>query len=214
MRSKTPFARWAAVGAAWVLGGLASAASAQVVYNNASTAGESYARGLGDVIRSEGEYNLNSSQAAINMTQARRASIQNQQLAAQTYFDMRKMNRAYQAEERGPRPTMEQIVRMAQSGMPKELSPSQLDSISGKINWPALLNTPTYAESRKKIEDVFAKRAKYGGMAFDDEQTLWQTTNAMLEQLNDQIRDVPPASYLASKKFIQSLAYEGQKPSG
>src|SRR5690242_11792328 len=75
-----------------VAAALPSAASAQVIYNNASTAAEGLGRGIGDVVRSQGEYNLNTSQAAINLTQARSQEIDNRMQATQTYFAMRNLN--------------------------------------------------------------------------------------------------------------------------
>ena len=53
--------------------GFASAAQAQVVVDQASTVGESESRGFADVIRSQGQYNLQTSQAMINAEQARSA---------------------------------------------------------------------------------------------------------------------------------------------
>ena len=65
--------------------------------------------GMANAISAKGNYNLSTSAAAINMTQARKNHIQNQQLAANTYFQMRAMNKAATAAERGPPPTMEQL---------------------------------------------------------------------------------------------------------
>ncbi len=72
--------------------------------NRATTAGQSFAYGIGDVIRSKGAYNLLTSQAAINATEAERNEIQNRELWTNTYFQMRREQRAAVAEERGPAP--------------------------------------------------------------------------------------------------------------
>jgi len=186
---------------------------AQVIYNNASTAGEGYSRGLGNVISAKGDYNLNTSQAAINMTQAQSNEIQNRQQWTNAYFDMRKVNRANRAEERGRQPTMEDAVRYAQMGKPKRLSPSEMDNITGKITWPKLLRIDQFEDQRAKLDELFEKRARYG-ITFEDQMALREATNDMVAELKTKIRDLPPYDYANAKRFLESLAYEGQLPAG
>jgi hypothetical protein len=188
-------------------------ALAQVIYNNASTAGEGYSRGLGNVISAKGDYNLNTSEAAINMTQAQSNEIQNRQQWTNAYFDMRKVNRANRAEERGRQPTMEDAVRYAQMGKPKRLSPSEMDNVTGKITWPKLLRTEQFEDQRAKLDELFEKRARYG-ITFEDQMALREATNDMVAELKAKIRDLPPYDYANSKRFLESLTYEGQLPAG
>ena len=188
-------------------------ALAQVIYNNASTAAEGYSRGLGNVISAKGDYNLNTSQAAINMTQAQSNEIQNRQQWTNAYFDMRKVNRANRAEERGRQPTMEDAVRYAQMGKPKRLSPSEMDNVTGKITWPKLLRIDQFEDQRAKLDELFEKRARYG-ITFEDQMALREATNDMVAELKTKIRDLPPYDYANAKRFLESLAYEGQLPAG
>jgi len=180
------------------------------VDNRAATAGESYARGMADVARSAGAYNLATSEAAINMTEAARQGIENREQWTTTYFEMRKANRAYREAERGPRHSMEDLVRYAQAGKPSPMSPSELDSVTGGISWPPLLKIGRYDQPRGELEALFAKRATYGGLGFEDQTKLRKATSTMLASLREQIRDVPASDYMASKKFLQSLAYDAQ----
>ncbi len=163
--------------------------------------------GMANVISAKGDYNLATSAAAVNMTQAERNEIQNRQLWTNAYFDMRATNRAARAAERGPNPTMAQLVRIAQEGVPKQISPSQLDPISGAITWPTLLKTERYAAGRTELEQLLTKRATSGDLDFSDQSKVRQTIDTMFAELKGQIRDVPTADYLASKNFLQSLAY-------
>ena len=192
--------------------GVSGTALAQVIYNNASTAAEGYANGMSNVISAKGDYNLNTSQAAINMTQAQSQEIQNRQQWTTAYFEMRKENRAYRAEERGRQPTMEDAVRYAQMGKPKRLSPSEMDSVTGKITWPRLLRTEQFEDQRTKLDELFEKRARYGS-TFEDQMALQETTNDILAAIKKQIRDLPPYEYTNSRRFLESLAYEGRLPS-
>lgn len=207
-----------AIGFAAGLFVLASVARGQYyggyVDNRASTPAESYARGMGDVIRSQGMANLANSAAAINMTEAQRREIENRDQWTNTYFQMRDANRKYRAQERGPRPTMEDSVRYAQLGKPEPLSPSELDKVGGQISWPLLLQAPQYASYRDKLDELFNKRAKLGGVTTDDYLEINRTTKDMLAALKTQVKDVPPDAYLNAKKFIQILAYEANHTPG
>jgi len=181
---------------------------------NPSTPAESYARGLGDVIQSAGAYNLATSEAAINATQAQKQFIENRDQWTDTYFQMRQANRAYRETEQGPRLSMEQLVRLAQEGKPKPLSPGELDSVTGRISWPLLLKTSAFDATRAKLDDLFAKRASRGGIDFEQQMQIRQSTKDMLALLKGQIRNVPADDYIPAKRFVESLAYEGQKPAG
>jgi hypothetical protein len=185
---------------------------AQVVYNNASTVGESWAKGLSDVISSQGNYNLSTSQAAINMEKVRTEDIKNAKLSTDTYFQMRKDNKAFREWERGPKPTMEDLARYAAMGRPKRLSPAEFDYVTGKITWPKLLQQTSFNEERTSLDTLFVKRAQAGGITFDEQMDIRQGTNSMLSKLAAQIRDLPANYYMAAKNFIQSLAYEAQLP--
>jgi hypothetical protein len=183
-------------------------------YYHASTPAESYARGMADVARSAGEYNLATSQAAINATEAQRNYIENRDQWTNTYFQMRAANQKYRNEARGPRPSMEDLVRYAQQGKPQRLSPSELDSVSGKITWPILLQTDRYAKDRDELEWLFQTRAKEGFLTTKDYLRIGELTDAMLAKLKEQVREVPQMDYAAAKQFLKSLAYEGRMPPG
>jgi hypothetical protein len=181
---------------------------------NASTADEGYARGLSDIIRSQGAYNLMTSQAAINATQAVRNDIENREQWVNTYYQMRKEQRAAIAEERGPRPTAEDLMRYSQMGKPKPLGPNQFDAVSGKIYWPRMLRTDQFASSRAVLDDLMIKRARYGDVSMEDLIKIREETDKMINQLNQGIRDVPPMEYATAKQFLVSLTYQAQLASG
>ena len=205
------FACGVVAGAALFFG---ASAGAQVVDNSASTVGESYARGVSDVISAQGNYNLQTSQAAINMTQVQKNEMENYSQWTQTYFETRQMNRDYREKERGKRPTEEDLVRYAAMGKPKPLSPSELDYVTGKIRWPIVLTQPTYQPQCKQLDSIFAKRAQGGALGYDDQVKIRTTTSSMLEALKASIQTVAASDYLAAKRFLESLAFEGQRVAG
>jgi hypothetical protein len=176
-------------------------------YTGGGTAAGNAMNGMASVISSAGSYNQATSEAAINMTQAQRAAIQNDQLYANTYFELRATNRAARAAERGPRPTMEQLVRIAQQGAPRPLPPGALDPVSGGVAWPELLKTADYNPQRTELNELFAKRAELGGLGFSDQTKARQAVDGMFATLKEQIRSVPSGDYAASRSFLDSLVY-------
>lgn len=207
-----------AIGALALLIACSSWAMAQYYYggsyidNKASTVGESYARGYADVVRSQGMANLSNSEAAINMTEAARRDMENRDQWTDTYFQMRQKNRDYRAAERGARPSREDFVRMAAAGRPEKLSPSDLDSVTGEISWPRALTRPEFASSRAELERLFAKRTAYGQSTWDDYSKIDAGLKKMQAELKALVRDMPPSDYTASKRFLDSLAFENQQP--
>ncbi len=182
--------------------------------SHSSTAAEGKLRGMGSLVRAQGEANLNNSAAAINYSAARRNEIENYSIRTQTYFEMRAYNRQARAAERGPRATMEQLVRFAQAGKPKPLSPSDVDTVNGTVDWPRWLKSDEFAADRQKVEKIFAARAHKGGLGRTDYMKAREVTDSMLAELKTQVRDTPPADYVASKQFLQSLAYAAGQPAG
>lgn len=79
-----------------------------------STAAGSYYTGLGNAIRSQGQYNLDTSAAAINLTEAQRREIENSKLWTETYFEKRRINQAYQESQKRPAGNAETWMRLAQ----------------------------------------------------------------------------------------------------
>lgn len=183
------------------------------VDNRASTAAEGYQRGYADVVRSQGMANLANSEAAINMTEAAKRDMENRDQWTDTYFQMRQKNRDYRAAERGPRPTSEDFARMAAAGRPAKLSPSQLDTVTGEIAWPRVLTKPEFNDDKKKLENLFAKRAQYNQSTWDDYTTIDNAIKKMRADLKAMVKEIPPTDYLAGQRFLDSLAYENRQPS-
>src|SRR5688572_20771421 len=130
-------------------------------YGGGTVAGSAM-QGMASVISAQGNYNLATSAAAVNMTQAQKNDIQNRQEWTNTYFEMRATNRAATTAERGPPPSHEQIARLAAAGMPKPLTSHEVDPVSGQVAWPDLLQDNLFAQQRAQVEQLMAKRAQYG----------------------------------------------------
>jgi hypothetical protein len=179
--------------------------------DHSSTAFEGATRGMGDLIRSGSQANLNNSAAAINYSVARKNEIDNQKYYTQTYFQMRQINREARAAERGPRPSEEQLVRLAQQGAPKRLSPSELNTVTGEITWPLLLQYDQLKPQRTELDQIFAQRAAHGAISPQDYIKANNTVNALSDELKGVVQKVPPTEYMAAREFLKSLAFETQQ---
>lgn len=172
-----------------------------------TTAAGSAMNGMANVISAKGNYNLATSAAAVNMTQAQSNEMQNHMQYENTYFQMQKTNQAYRKAQAGPRPTEEQLVRLARDEAPKPVSPSEVNPSSGKINWPSVLMEDQFAADRTALEQLSAKKAAHGSLSISDEMAARKTIESMFADLKKQIRVVPPEDYLASRTFLQSMIY-------
>ena len=96
-------------------------------YARSATSFEGYARGIADVVRSQGLYNLNSSVAAINLSEARRREIENAKRWVETYFEIREINkRVFRAEQQRLRATPDEWTSSSHAERPRRLGPNEL----------------------------------------------------------------------------------------
>src|SRR6187401_859925 len=77
----------------------ASALTAQVIYNSASTAAEGAANGMSNIIAAQGQKNLSDSQAAINLTTARSAQINNQVDSVNAFWEKKGIYNEHQQQQ-------------------------------------------------------------------------------------------------------------------
>ncbi len=196
----------------WMTDHAASAQNYNNNYYHSSTAAGDAAQGLASVVSAAGSYNLQTSEAAQNYAAARSQEIQNRLQATNTYFEMRRVNTAARAAEQGPRPSAEAYARMAKMGAPDRLSSSQLDRVTGVINWPMLLQDPRFADDVKPLEELFHKRVNNAHVSYDEYQDIKKDCDALLQTLLANINNVDSTDYIHSKVFLQNLAYEAKFP--
>jgi hypothetical protein len=177
-------------------------------YHHASTVQEGAQRGMADVIRSAGAANLMNSAAAINYQTAKKAYIENRMLTTQTYFDMQKVNQEARKEKRGPAPTQEQLIRFSKQGLPARIPASQLDPVTGQINWPLALRDPAYKAGTDALQVLFKSRAENGYLSPEQYLKIQQLCRETLDELQRRSTNLPSSQRIAARKFLESLAYE------
>lgn len=181
-------------------------------YEYGGTAAGDYARGAAEMIHAAGEQNLRNSEAAKNYEDARSKYFDNRLKGTQTYFELRKMNRAYRNAERPPRLSTEAAYRIARESAPDRPTTSQLDPKTGKITWPVALTVDAYSADRRLLERLFADRAFTGRADGEVYFEIKAAINRLLVQLKANVKTLSPDEYLAAKKLLQGLAYEARFP--
>src|SRR3954462_6981175 len=114
-----------------------SATVGQVIYNSASTAAEGYANGVSNIISAQGQKNVSDSQAAINLTQARSAQIDNQVKSVNAFWEKNEIYSQHQQQE------FSQIQKQREFYLSRHglvsLTPEEFDRASGTVNWLRVL---------------------------------------------------------------------------
>jgi hypothetical protein len=184
-------------------------------YGGYSTGGSTVAgdamQGMSSVISARGDAALSASAAAVNLTQADKQLIQNQQAATDTYFQMRQTNRAARSAERGPALSMEQLAKIAHDAMPKPLSNNQLNPVSGQLNWPGPLQHDAFASQRAELDHLMMQHAQYGNLTYADQTKVRTSINAMFKGLKAHVKEIPAPDYSTARSFLNSVLYAATK---
>ncbi len=181
-----------------------------------STVAEGYGQGMAEVIRAQGQYNQDNAEARLTNEEARTKYIENKKKAADTYWEMKDRHRQYKEEERQREEerAAKGRARLEQNSPSPQrpgLGPDDFDPVTGAIHWPEILQKPEFADSRKQLDSLFEHRSLTGGATGSkNSDAIEATTKAMREQLKKQISTIPAMDYIAAKKFLDGLAYEGQ----
>lgn len=179
----------------------------------ASTAQQAADYGMSAVVRAQGYANLQNSQAAKNWEAAKTAEIQNRKLWTETYFDMRKTNKASRAAEAGPPVTHDQAIAMAKMAAPPRLGSTQLDPSTGHINYPMLLLSAVYEPYRTQLDDLFAQRSASGGsIQYEQYQEMQSTVKKFVEALKSHVKEYAAGDYGQARSFLDSLGHELRFP--
>ena len=157
--------KFASVGALCLLLWSAAAVQSQVVTDQASTVGESYARGMSDVILSQGQKNLSDSQAAINLTDARSNQIDNQVKSVNAYWEKKDIYNEHQQQELAKIEQKRQQYIESRGSL--DFSSEEFDRTTGTVNWPKVLEQSAYDQYRKKLDELFHDRSYNGFLSGD-----------------------------------------------
>ena len=167
--------------------------------------------GMASAISAAGDYNLATSAAVVNLTEAQSNGFKNRQDWTNTYFAMQATNKAARDAARGKSLTMEQLASIAQEGVPKPLDKNQLNPVSGKLNWPGPLQEDGFSSRRTEMDKLMEQFTAYGGLSYSDQTKVKQIVNSMFKDLKSQINMIPSDEYIAARTFLNSVLYASAK---
>ena len=186
-------------------------ASPPVAIDHASTVAEGFLRGEADTVRAAGEFNYNTAAAAVMVQEARSRFYENEVSKTEAYFQKRRLNEAYRAAKRSPRPDKTLMARVSQIRTPKRLEAAQLNGPLGAIDWSAALEAPEFADCRKQLDRLFAERAPSdSGLKSENYRQIQKAAREMGKLLSSKFRQMEQMEFLVARKFLDSLAYEAR----
>jgi hypothetical protein len=198
--------RCVSIGIGLVCGLVSTIAIGQVVYNNASTAGESYARGVSGIIQAQGERNLNNSQAAINAQDAYSMAIDNSTKSVNAFWEQKDIYKARQQQE------FAEIGRkrsdyIARHGL-QSLTPQEYDRTTGQITWLKVLEQAQYDQYRNTLDELMRKRAYQGALSGDEYMQATAASKEWRAMLAKQKNVYPPQILSQMTRFILKVSRE------
>lgn len=187
-------------------GGWRPAQGATLVQHHASTWAEGFLRGRADLVRAAGQYNYNTAASMIAAEEARSRSIDNHLKSVQTFYEKRRLYREEKKATARPKPSRQQLERLAKSRLPKRLDAMAYNRAAGALNWPDVLRDGAFAPERDAIDQLVRERGKSSG----HDTQLKLIVAQMKDVLKANIRAMSPAEYIQAKSFLSSLQYEAK----
>ena len=106
-------------------------------------------------------------------------------------------------------------LALARMAAPPRLGSTQLDPVTGHIEYPLILTDDSYAAYRNRLDSLFAHRAETGGsIQFSDYQAIQQAVSKFVDALKQRVKDYPAGDYGRARTFLDSLAHEATMPAG
>lgn len=180
---------------------------------HSSTAQEGYLRGAAAAIQSAGQANYLNSLAAVNLQEATRQAIENQNTYIRNTLQNRELVRQHRERYLPRAPTKEEWQRVTEASLPDRLTPQQLDPVTGELVWPHILRSEEYRPFRERVDLLFSNRTPdNSGDGSPSQRELASLIEAMQILLKSNIRTVTLSQYSSAKWFLKSLNYEAQLP--
>jgi len=168
--------------------------------------------GVGAALAGAGQYNLNSSRAALYLEQARSQYIQNYREAIDARYAIKRANDVYRAEKFArERPSPELISRVIQAKLPDRLNVAEYNRRTGDLQWPAILMGPEFAADRQAIDRAFAQRRPEDvGMVSVFYHDVSQHAQRMHGTMLAEINNISTEDSIAARKFLKSVEFEAR----
>ena len=145
------------------------------------------------------------------LQQTRSLALDNDLKVAKTFYEKRKLHDGYRALKTRKRPGRDDLIRYSRDSGPARPSGYQLDPVRGKIIWPEVFKRDDFLEARTLMSSLFENRnVTNSGLGSQNCREIRSVAQQMREQLRSVVREMPPAEYMAARKFIDGLAFEAK----
>jgi len=182
-------------------------------YGMPGTAQSAAEYGMASMIAASGYANLQNSMALQHLEAARSQDINNRVQWTNAYYQMRQSHRAYVADH--SRLSMDEITKIAQDASPKRMDDHQLDPLTGKVNWPLILQDPKYVEVTDELENLYKQRATSSGfIGAESYRDINKSCEKLMQLLKSNLDEYSAGDYEQARHFVESLRYESRFPSG
>lgn len=164
------------------------------------------ATGYGNLIAAQGAYNQMTAAAMKDVQAAKSMALDNKLKSAQTYDEMRQINQRW-VDDKKAREAAAYASNVPPPKRPR-LTPSQLDPVTGHINWLPLLMNPAFAQYRAEIQVLFTQRAHDPSTV--SYSAVRQLTDPMRDLLDTMHGQVETNEFFAARHFIDAVAEEAR----
>ncbi|HQU41959.1 MAG TPA: hypothetical protein PK867_04070, partial [Pirellulales bacterium] len=163
-------------------------------------------------LQAAGKAAESTAQAASTFEDARSKYMDNQIKYTQVYTERQRFLQSQREAKRRPPPSAEQLYRISQQRLPKTLSPSQLDPVTGAISWPVVLRDESFDSYREAAQKFFHDTvANPQTFSYDSYSQVQEASGECLALLKSRIKDYRPNDYIQAKNFVESLTYAAQQ---
>lgn len=176
-----------------------------------STPAESYARGMAELTRAQGEAYANAARGAIDFEAARRSYLENQQLWQQTMQERRRMALSQREADTARRlASRDRWLATRQTTATESLSEARFDMDTGHVEWPTGLQGDEFAAQRDSIAkglEVLGRTSGHG----DTATSVVEQISAFQADLRAKITQMDAGEYIEARKFLESLRSQVQQ---
>jgi len=163
------------------------------------------------MIKSVADAQATNAKTLQTLEQTRSLTLDNDLKVAKTFYEKRKLHDGYQALKVRKRPTREDLIRYSKDSTSGRPTGYQLDPVRGRIIWPEVFKRDGFLATRTQMSSLFENRKTTdSGLGSENCREIYNVAAEMRQQLRSVIREMTPAEYMAARKFIDSLAFEGQ----
>jgi hypothetical protein len=176
-------------------------------YSEPGTAYSANAQAWSSVIRAQGEYEVQSAQAAKLRVDLEDQERQRRIAQRQAYFQMQQAKseaaRERNIARRNRRESM--LARSESDQLASTLGPNELDPSTGKVNWPTLLRTEAFRASTAEIDKQMRSWADSSSSKKFDAAVVDREIDNLREQLREKIQEVSMRDYFDARLFIDRI---------